>query len=210
MISILIPTKGRPEKLERCVKSVDIYCEIWILATKPEDVPHDVMIDSRVKVFFDENMTIIQAQNFLASKATGHILPITDDIVFDRGSIDAALDILYCSFFNFDGDGIVGFHVKNMNCADYAYMLVGKRFYNETLKGELFHSGYEHFFADQELSEIAKKRKKFVVCLDATIKNYHPNAGFQEDETHRYRRGEKLAHDQELYRRRVLHGQIPA
>lgn len=209
MVSILIPTKGRPEKLERCIRSIDVYCEILVLATAESDITPFIDQDSRVQVFFDfdKKLSVVACQNELADRARFNLLPLSDDIEFDKGSIQKAIDAIDEKF---DGDGVVAFHVRNMQCNDDAFLLVGKKFYEETLKRELFHSGYKHFYADTELGKIAKHAKKFFHCNEATMINYHPNAGFQEDATHQDRRGEKIIHDEELYRRRVLHGQIPA
>jgi hypothetical protein len=205
MISVLIPTKGRPEKLERCVKSIDVGCEILILATKPEDVSEFTRKDWRVDIYIDETLSVIEAQNVLAEHAKYDLLPISDDIEFDPGSIERAINVLYDENFRFMGNGVCAFHVRNMECADYAYMLVGQKFYVDVLKCILFPGGYKHFYADQELGDKAKSLSKFCYCLDATIVNYHPNAGYKEDETHKYQRSEKIAHDEELYNRRLLH-----
>lgn len=208
MLSILIPTKGRPEKLERCIKSIDVGCEILVMATKESDVPANVLKDWRVDVYYDDTLSVIDSQNVLASNAKYDLLPISDDIEFDPGSIQRAKDTLYDQNLGFMGNGVAAFHVRNMECADYAYMLVGQKFYVDVLGCKLFHGGYKHFYADQELGDKAKSRSKFVYCLDATIVNYHPKAGYQEDETHKYQRSEKIAHDEELYNRRILHRQV--
>jgi glycosyltransferase involved in cell wall biosynthesis len=208
MLSVLIPTKGRPEKLEKCVKSIDVGCEILILATKEDDVSEFTRKDWRVSVYIAPQFSIIEAQNFLAEQAKYDLLPISDDIEFDAGSIQKALNVLYDENLGFMGNGVAAFHVRNMDCADYAYMLVGQKFYVDVLKEVLFAGGYKHFYADQELGNKAKKRSKFCYCMDATIFNYHPNAGYQQDETHKHLRSEKIAHDEQLYHDRLLHAAL--
>jgi hypothetical protein len=208
MLSILIPTKGRPEKLERCVKSIDVDCEILIMATKEDDVSEYVRNDKRVDIYIDPTLSIIESQNILANIAEYDLLPITDDIEFDKGSIQNAINVLYDNNFRFHGNGVCAFHVRNMECADYAYMLVGRKFFDEVLGEVLFEGGYKHFYADQELGDKAKKRSKFCYCMDATILNYHPSAGYAEDETHKHLRSEKLSHDEKLYSDRVLYAKV--
>lgn len=206
MLSILIPTKGRPEKLEQCVKSIDVQCRIMILATKEEDIPYAVRRDPRAVWIINPNLSVIEAQILMAQLSLGDIIPISDDITFDAGSISKAESVLYDPQVGLCGDGVVGFKVRNMECKDYAYCLVGRKFLSQTLRGKLYHDGYKHFFADQELGDVAKRERKFRVAHDATIFNYHPIAGFPEDATHTDGRGEKLAHDEQVYRSRILHG----
>jgi hypothetical protein len=158
-------------------------------------------------VFYDKDMTIIKAQNFLASRSLSgsHLCPTCDDVEYCDDAIGIAEAMLMDKF---NGDGVIGFSVINMKCNDDAFMLIGRTFYDGVLEGQLFHDGYEHFYADTELGRLAKSLGKFAVCADAKMLNYHPAGGYGEDVTHKHRRAEKLDHDRTVYDSRVLHGQI--
>lgn len=199
MISVLIPTKGRPEKLARCIASIDANCEILILAHSQSDVPLSVSQDSRVIIFFDSNMMPVEACNYLASMAEGHLLPTGDDVEYLPNALQIAefeLDSM------FGGCGVIGMSVINMDCNDDAFMLVGRSFYNDVLGEELFHKEYQHFYADTELGRLAKKLNRFIPCKEAQMINYHPSSGCKADATHSEGRLEKIEHDRKIYEAR--------
>jgi hypothetical protein len=194
MISVTIATKGRPDKLARCVNSINACCEILILATAPGDVSQQTRDDERVTVYYDSSLSPVAAQNFLASKAKYNIMPTSDHTEYMFDSITEARKMLYSEF---DGYGVVGFNVVNLKANDDAFVLVGREWYE---KHGLYCPEYQHFYADTELGDTAKKMMRFAFCEDAVI-----NSHVEHDETHNYRRSEKLAHDEQVYRSRVLH-----
>lgn len=196
MISVLIPTKGRPKRLKQCVNSIDADCEILVLATTESDVDFD---DTRMSVSFNPDLSVVQAQNYLASIAEFDLVPTCDDVEYYPGALQNAQKMLNQKF---SGNGVIGFSVTNMKCNDDAFMMVGRQWYD--CYG-LFNPAYEHFYADTELGNKAKSAGKFSICPNAKMKNYHPFVTGQEDETHRFRRAEKLAHDEQVYRSRILH-----
>jgi hypothetical protein len=173
---------------------------VLVLATKQDDVysaPRGVF-------HFNAEMTIIQAQNYLASLADedSHLCPTCDDVQYIGDAIITAENMLMDKF---DGDGVIGFNVINMRCNDDAFMLIGRKFYKNTLGRRLFNPEYWHFYADTELGALAKSLGKFSICDDANMINYHPVAGYPEDATHTDGRREKLDHDRRVYDSRVLH-----
>jgi hypothetical protein len=194
MISVLIPTKGRPDKLARCVNSINACCEILILATSPEDISQQTLDDERVTIYYDGNLSVIQAQNFLASKSKYNIMPTSDHTEYMFDSITEARKLLYSEF---DGYGVVGFNVINVDANDDAFVLVGREWYE---RHGLYCPEYQHFYADTELGDTAKKMMRFAFCENAVI-----NSHVEHDATHNYRRMEKLAHDEQVYRNRLLH-----
>lgn len=194
MISVLIPTKGRPDKLARCVNSINACCEILILATSPEDISQQTLDDERVKIYYDDTLSVIQAQNFLASRAKYNIMPISDHVEYMPDSITEARKTLYSKF---NGYGIVGFNVVNLKANDDAFVLVGREWYD---KNGLYCPEYHHFYADTELGDTAKKMMRFAFCEKAVM-----TSQVDRDATHNYRRMEKLSHDEQVYRNRLLH-----
>lgn len=191
MISILIPTKGRPESLKRCIKSIDVPAKVIVVASHLSDI-----FGVEVKDFIvDSSLNPVQAQLEAYKKAEGHILIACDDIEFMPGAIQKALDML--------GDGIVGFNQINIpGGSQYAFMLISEAYHKEF---GYFHKHYKHFFADTEYGEQAKERGRFKFGAECHVKHYHPSATKQPDATHNNNRMDKLSHDMELYELRKAH-----
>jgi hypothetical protein len=194
MISVTIATKGRPDKLARCVNSINACCEILILATSLNDISQQTLDDERVTIYYDSTLTPVAAQNFLASKAKYNIMPASDHVEYHPNSITEARKLLYEEF---DGYGVVGFNVTNVDANDDAFVLVGREWYD---RHGLYCPEYQHFYADTELGDIAKNMVRFAFCEDAIIESY-----VEHDATHNHKRAEKLAHDEQVYRNRLLH-----
>ena len=206
MISVIVPTRSRPEKLERMVSSLDIECEVLIVPTFKTDVTNKVISDSRVHIVeMDQAHTVVQAFNLMAEQAKYDIVTASDDLEFMPNSLMQAKHELYDKF---NGCGVVGFSTVNMQSNDDAFVIVGQSFFNIHLNKVLWHPEYLHFYGDTELGRKAKKLGLFKLSDTALIINHHPSSGERADETHNHNRTEKLAHDEQVYRRRILHGQI--
>lgn len=198
MITITIPTKGRPDRLLKCVESIDIPCSIIIVATEPDDIPKDneAFIAKVDLIDYKPDMSVVEAQIYagnIAHKAGNHVLPIADDIEFLPGSLREAEKAL--------NDDVVGLNVVNMEATDTAFMLISHDYYGRCGG---FNAGYRHFYADTEFGNLAKARGKFKICKEAKILHYHPAAGYHEDATHRWaRRNNIWKKDDELYNKRI-------
>lgn len=203
-LTLTIPSTGRPERLCDCLRSIDIEADVRVGAVCGDDLPSDIPTRIAERISFEFSIdTPVIIQNVLAGKSRGHVLPISDDIVFDKGAIQTALDALDLHFP--DSDGVVGFNIKNMTEKDkspYAFMLIGETFFNERLGRVLFYTGYKHFFADTELGEYADSVGKFKFCAEAMLTHFHPSTGTPADATHTKNRGEKWQHDHRLYQDR--------
>jgi len=203
LITITIPSTGRPKKLRDCLNSIDYKnVQISLGVRGAQDVPK--YLDKAVSVYSSENYPV-KIQNDLSYLAPycSHILPVTDDIEFEPGAILKAVKMLNEKFP--DGDGIVGFDIRNMNDKQkcpYAFMLIGNRFFNERLNRVLLYPEYWHFFADVELGETANRLGLFASCKEAGIIHYHPSAGLVADITHANNRLEKWEHDHRIYQNR--------
>lgn len=210
LITITIPTTGRPDKLSQCLKSID-YKDTFIRigAVSIEDVNlSDVSEMDNVSIIFNSS-SIVEMQNDLAfaSPDASHILAASDDIEFLPGAIRTAKECLLKVFP--DGDGCVGLNIVNMEEKDrspYAFMLVGAKFFNERLHRELFYPRYKHFYADTELGLYACSLGRFVFCYDARVIHHHPATGAPADKTHLYNRTGKWEHDNKLFNERRCNG----
>ena len=165
MISLLIPTKGRPDKLQQCIKSIDIDCEIFVMATCPSDVTHEVL--NRATVHFNSNLTVIQSQNILASICNGSPFPICDDVEFDPGSLSLLDDMLSAT----QEWKAFGANVTNMNHSKYGFMCIGKKLFEHELNKKLFFPKYKHFYADTELGERLDIGGHYAFAEDVTMRH---------------------------------------
>lgn len=217
IVTITIATKGRQAKLAACLRSIDYpSARVFIGAESMEDMPSPFSTTTQIR---DIPVAVniisghpVQVHNHIAEQAGSetHILPISDDIIFEPGAIQSAVNELHTVFP--DTDGVIGFDIRNMSQKDkcsYAYMLIGKKFFNERLGRKLFHAEYHHFYADMELGENANKLGRFRMCHSAGLIHFHPSAGYLADKTHREGRQEKWSHDHKIYMDRKQNGKIP-
>jgi len=213
IVTVTIATKGRQAKLAACLRSIDYpMAGVLIGAASMEDIPAAVFTSIRIPVVVDiTSGHPVAVQNHVAKQALPetHILPISDDIIFEPGAIQAAVNELHTVFP--DTDGVIGFDIRNMSQKDkcpYAYMLIGNKFFTERLRRTLFHAEYHHFYADMELGEHANKLGRFRTCPTAGLIHFHPSAGYLADKTHCEGRQEKWSHDHKIYMDRKQNGKI--
>ena len=199
MITVLIPTKGRPESLVRCVRSIPPQYGFVIVATCGEDVPSEVIEMPHVykRIMYSPTWTIIEAQINAAKAAIGHIIPAADDVEFLPGCIESAEKVL--------NKNVVGLNVVNMPHSRYGFMLIDREYITQN---DFFCPDYKHFFADTEFGGNAERDGRFIFCKEARMNHYHPSATGKADKTHSEGRNEKLSHDEQVYCRRVLHAKL--
>lgn len=186
----MIPTKGRPEKLAVCLRSIPDWVDVFIVATQESDIPRGIR---NAHILIDPKMSVPQAFNYMVSKSSGDIVMASDDIEYDP----QAFHVLTSLLTKHGRDVVIGMGVSNMECNEDAFQCIGKTFKDE--HAPLYHEGYKHFYIDTEVGDLARSLGKFVYCPSAHLKNFHPNSGCAADATHTQGRSEKLFHDQELY-----------
>lgn len=185
-MTVLIPTKGRPQKLLRCVRSIPASINVAIHATCDSDIHPEVLMRERASISFGPE-NVVQSFNLLAGRTHGNIVLANDDIEFVYGCFDAAWSALKSDYH------MVGLHVENMRCNEDAFALVGREIIKE--RGFLFDPRFEHFFSDTELGRYTKSRGLFSVCKEARIINHHPSFSGEYDDTHSNGRREKWLRD---------------
>lgn len=196
MISVIIPTKGRPSQLLRCVKSIDVPAEFIIIADCVNDVHPDVQSVSQVIFSRD---TIVPKMNFGATLAKYDMLFVSDDCEFLPGMLQKLLD------FAGGKTGVIGFKTANMLDSAESSFLITQDYYK---KYGLFNKEYKHFFADTQFKQEAEERNAITYSGLAVHNHYHPSVTKVEDDTHRYMRGERWAHDNDVYNSWILHRKL--
>lgn len=211
MITITIPTTGRPQRLNKCVKSINYYGKVQVnigCRSIHDDVPEFFKTKEGFRISFDfieSDKHIVPLQNELGAMAPehSHVLPASDDIEFEKDALIIAAERLQKKFPDYDG--IIGLHISNMDSANgspYGFMLVGSKFFNKRLKRQLFFPKYRHFYADTELGEYARALGRFQECPEARVIHHHPCTGVRPDATHLNGRQAKWTHDNKLFRDR--------
>ncbi len=105
-ISILVPTRGRPESVFRLVKSInetasrkDLVEILFYVDNDDESFPPSVHLDSNVKVIRGERVWISLAWNCLFAHSQGEILMYTgDDVVFETTGWDDQVRTAFTQF----------------------------------------------------------------------------------------------------------------
>lgn len=212
-LNINIPTRGRPDKLDECLRSIDykgdmkiyIYCY-----DRSDDLP-DTLLEYEEIMKHDyciiENKDILTiASHNLVCKNEGHFLGLSDDIVFHRGAIRRAVSLLETDL---GSAGIVDFTVANMTAPDGCYMLLGDSFINKFADRTPYCPEYQFMFASAELRDFAKSIDRFKKCEYAQLDHYHPSVTGKPDETHKRIRSRGIIHDDEkIYNERRRSGKL--
>jgi len=136
--------------------------------------------------FSPDQIGSIKMRNMMTSHCEGSILWATDDILFRRGSIEAAWESLWREFP--DGDGVIGFGVENAkpptNFCWTGVGIMGGKFLNRYPKKMISYPGYFHF-GTREIETLSKRLGKLRRELEARIFHNHPDFyPSQMDTTH--------------------------
>lgn len=211
ILNINIPTKGRPEKLTRCLKSIDYSGEHNIFLScydAKEDLP--LPIDSEdwpenVRIFEDKTKLTIETHNHIC-KFKGHFLGLSDDIVFHPEALDKAVEMLETELCS---DGIVDFNVANMDAPDGCYMMLGNKFIDKFQNRTPYFPGYRFMFASAELRDFAKSIDKFKKGWEICLNHFHPSVTGKPDATHtRIRMKGIIEDDRRIYTERKKSGML--
>lgn len=185
MISILTPTRGRPELLQQMVASADAEHLLYMDDDDPQEVPDGC------RAFIGPRVRLGIAWNTLARNATGGYLMMgNDDLVFhgpwrERLEEEVKPHELKVACFN---DGInEGRH--------FAFPIVTRAWYEKmgSFTAEIFNFGYH----DTWIFDIAKKMDACVYIGDILVEHLHPTTGKRPvDQTFRER---NWSGDRELF-----------
>ena len=190
-ITIIIATRHRAGKLRRCLASIPL--EPWIkvivgcdgdpgmavalLVSKSPYRPVDLVIASR------EHIGSIAMRNLMAPMAGDGLLQLCDDMDFQPGALQIALDSFNRHFP--DDDGVLGIHQEGINSYHpTGVFLMGQRFLQRYPGKQLMFPGYRHYGA-QEIHRLADSLGRFAFEPEAAVYHHHPGAHKdQADQTH--------------------------
>jgi hypothetical protein len=198
MLSLIVPTKGRPDGVARLLKSIDVPCGVMLYAVQESDIPTNVSVINEllsIEICYG-NGSVVSRCNEAAKKAHNDLAVICDDMEFLPGALSKALE-------DIEPGRVTGFLTANIPDA-VPVLFYARDYYKD--KDTLLNPAYQHFFVDQEAMEVAIDAGKFTLVTDYPLLNhYHPGFGGVADGTHSSGRSAKWNHDNEIYSRRLLH-----
>jgi len=154
MLNIVIPTRNRKKKLDRCLASIPDWVTVWIGnddGKKP-------------------NGSVKTRNDLLQSFITGDVLCAVDDVVF----IDGGLEKIYEQFLDRfpDHDGILGLR-QSVDHHPSGMSIIGEKTMERFIDRQAFNPEYFHFAA-QEIMDLAIKIDKWEYPEDVIFEHYHP------------------------------------
>ncbi len=209
MISVLLPTTGRPDRAESCLRRLretTVGHELEVVAAVDADPETARRIEGLADVLIvsPEYRGCSAGWNAcLAESAGDPVVFAADDLIWGEGWLDAALAGL--ERFD-DGWGLVGFNDGHWDAELSTHYLMSRRFIVEVLGGVVAWDFYKHSFNDLEVNERAKRAGRYHWEPEARVTHEHWIFGDRpQDATDTRTLG---GHDdaQEIYRRRAAAG----
>ena len=216
-IDLIIPTRHRWGKLQRCLRSMprvlsQIELNIIIICDGDRETARNLMASNNGQI--DQIILVVShsgavfCRNLMTQCAEDAVLYATDDIEFKPGAIEAAAESMKEHFP--DDDGVIGFNqIGKQPFSKTGVALVGQQFLCRYPEKKLFYPEYFHFSC-QEIDRLASKLGKFYFEERAKLYHYHPGWVRNEwDETHseaRRCRGKDLKLSSERRARKLIWG----
>jgi glycosyltransferase involved in cell wall biosynthesis len=214
MISVILPTRGRPAQAVACVKRLfettlgyDVECVIVVDRADAEtlnaltalaDLP---VVIHKMPGEFSTAPEKYNAGLAVARADTGKdwLVSGADDLYWHDGWLDAALA--------HENDGFIGLwdgHTDPSDCATHA--MVTREFIEQVTFGYMAFPWYGAWYSDLEVRDLTRRAgRRYVVAKDAVVEHRHPTFGnAPTDET--YLAGKKFhnADRRQYWRRKRL------
>jgi len=205
MISVLLPTTGRPDRAEVCVRRLretapgaEIICAV---DADPETARRlgplvDVLLCST------ELRGCSVAWNDCLREATGDpIVFAADDLIWGEGWLEAAM-----AAHAEHPDCLIGFNDGHWDAELSTHYLLPRSFIREVLGGVVAWEFYKHSFNDLETCERAKAAGRYHWCEGADVRHAHWLFGEREMDATDERRLPDHPADQRIYDERAAAG----
>jgi glycosyltransferase involved in cell wall biosynthesis len=193
-VSIVIPTLGREDKLERCLKLIKEnagYDNYEVI------VEHDS---------FDNRQGALKTFNRGVYKSNGDLIMfLSNDCLPEEDFLLRAVVHMIKTYPAMDG--LVSCNDGNRN-GELAIFWIGSKKLLPYLDGNFANEEYNHCYADNELTERCKQLGKYSYCIDSLIKHDHPFInGSEMDEVYKlaYNK-DSVENDRILYETRLANG----
>jgi GT2 family glycosyltransferase len=172
VVSVLLPTTGRPERAEACVRSLLRTTEghdIEVCAAVDCDPETSDRLDKLgCYIDYSDELRGNNAWNAALSMAVGDpIVFAADDLEWQPGWLDAALEAL-----SEYPDSLIGFNDGHWGAELSTHYLMPRSFIVEVLGGRVAWD-YPHSFNDAETNERAKRAGRYFWCEEARVYHHH-------------------------------------
>ncbi len=196
-LDIVLPTKWRQEKLDRCLNSIfhsvkniteyDIHLYIYFsVESEYQHYWNHFCAIGNIHLKFLEQYRVPDFWNsHLQSTGADAVCYINDDIEFFEDTAKTILSEFPKRFPDFDG--LMGLNQRNLpshHIVEAAFGVIGRTYADRFPNKQVFPIDYERFFVDLEMCDYAKSISKFYFCQQAEILHHHPNFGGTKDKTH--------------------------
>jgi glycosyltransferase involved in cell wall biosynthesis len=162
LVSVCIPTLGRPLSLARCLNAV----------AANTDWPYEVITEWDS---FDNRQGCPRTLAKAVARSRGeYVAFIGNDCLPQPGWLRAAMECMAKTFS--DGVGMVGFNDLVWPAPRCLHFVISKAML-PFLDGEIFHTGYSHVGCDDELIARCRQARKYVWCADAVVEHHHFSEG---------------------------------
>lgn len=195
LISIIVPTLGRPEKLHRL---------LWKIKENAGYDNYEVLVGC--DKFPPNNLGVPKIVKYLVEQARGEfVMYLGNDCVPEKNFLQLAFFRMVKSFPKMDG--LVGLNDGYWKGGEFATHWLASKKLLSYLGGEFFHTGYFHTGCDNELTEMCRKAGKYVWAEEAKIDHDHPvKSGFKVkdmDEVYKLAyQVDRMEHDKKLLHER--------
>ena len=191
-IDLIIPTRNRWEKLQRCLRSIprvlpQVELNITIICDGDRETAEKLIVSNNGQVghlvLVAKHSGAVYCRNLVTQCAEDALLYATDDIEFKPGAIEVATESMREHFP--DDDGVVGFNqIGKQEFSKAGVALVGQQFLRRHPGKKLFYPKYFHFSC-QEIERLALRLGKLHFEEQAMLCHYHPIWNREEmDNTH--------------------------
>jgi glycosyltransferase involved in cell wall biosynthesis len=170
LVSVLLPTTGRPQRAESCIKQLRETADVEIICAvdcDPVSAKRLAPLVDRLLVapFYRGN----SVWNDCLREATGDpIVFAADDLQWQPGWLEAALQAL-----SEHPDCLIGFNDGHWGAELSTHYLMPRSFIVEVLGGVVAWPHYKHSFNDLETCERAKAAGRYHWCEDAHVHHDH-------------------------------------
>ena len=192
-IDIIIPTRNRWAKLQRCLRSIpqevpQVELNIIIICDGDDVTARRLLDDTngflgRI-IYVRDHSGSVYCRNLMTQCAEDAVLYATDDIEFRPDAIEMAIRSMTKHFP--DGDGIIGFNQGDEHSFSAAGVgLLGQKFLQRYPQRKLFFPKYFHFSC-QEIERLGNNLSRLHLEKEAKLVHYHPSFNHNEiDQTHK-------------------------
>ena len=213
-VDVFVPVLHRPQNVEPLMRSLRAstgLARAWFVVEDGDEVEADEVRRCGGNVLYRSG-TFAEKANFAFDVVGGHgaapwFFLAGDDVSFRPGWLDHAQEVARRY-----GARVVGTNdlanPRVMRGEHATHMLIERAYVDEfgaswDGPGIVCHEGYRHWFVDDEIVTVAKKRKVFQAALGSEVEHLHPMVGKAENDSV-YELGASAAKDDEhLFKARL-------